>query len=519
MAHENAKSKYRDVVKNRGVDPDVLKSTSEERLRVAKSRSFCAGCKRRGHWRRDPECPLNAAKKTSPDKPKDGGGSKEAYVVQVAFEVGDAGGQGLVAITDSACSECAAGETWLQEYVWAAKDAGLEIQMLNREEDFRFGASRIFHSTYTATIMLKINEKAFMVRASIVSGDVPLLLSRGVLARLGMVYDIDEHRADFKALGVFDYPLKLTETGHPAIPVVPDAAAGFTFPTPKEWGDQEAVLLARPRAEYTVHMTGHAVGAGTGSRPECEPTTDNSYNIFFPKRISEEARNMLTADQLSHTTFYAWWQGTPIANDFWIEAPDRLVRVHVVPRKSFFSPGKWNTPHSSQRDQLLDALGLSRKTQGISCHTQHPLESVHDVWEDSSTSSYATLWIGRTVFLRKPKTTPSPATNGLRDRKERMEAQQGRAPDPCGGHGHPSTPELGNGRNSIDHPGAEGGTERGLRDPQGPQQHDPQGAHGQGDGDEDGAAGGDQAHAGPAPADDPGQRQGVRREPYFGPRP
>jgi hypothetical protein len=61
MAFQNAKSKYREAMKGRGLDKDELKKRSEERLRLAKARSYCAACKRRGHWHKDPECPLRGA--------------------------------------------------------------------------------------------------------------------------------------------------------------------------------------------------------------------------------------------------------------------------------------------------------------------------------------------------------------------------------------------------------------------------------------------------------------------------
>ena len=65
MTHESAKQKYRDTVRLRGSDPDALKQVAADRLQAAKARSFCAGCKRRGHWHKDPCCPLNQNKNQS----------------------------------------------------------------------------------------------------------------------------------------------------------------------------------------------------------------------------------------------------------------------------------------------------------------------------------------------------------------------------------------------------------------------------------------------------------------------
>ena len=72
MAFQDAKSKYREAMKGRGVDPSELKRRSEDRLKAAKAKSFCAACKRRGHWHRDPECPLRGRSSTASGSGGDG---------------------------------------------------------------------------------------------------------------------------------------------------------------------------------------------------------------------------------------------------------------------------------------------------------------------------------------------------------------------------------------------------------------------------------------------------------------
>lgn len=127
MAQEAAKNRYKEM-RSRGYgnsqDNKDDAKTAAERLQQAKARSYCAGCKRRGHWHRDPECPLNAGK-TPPQQTgsnesggtRKGDGPKDAYVVHVAYEVGEWSTDGLFAITDSACNRTVAGEGWLQQYL------------------------------------------------------------------------------------------------------------------------------------------------------------------------------------------------------------------------------------------------------------------------------------------------------------------------------------------------------------------------------------------------------------------
>ena len=46
----------------------------------------------------------------------------------------------------------------------------------------------------------------------------------------------------------------------------------------------------------------------------------------------------LTGDSLNEDLFATWWANTELVNDFWIELPHKLVRVHITPRRRFFDP-------------------------------------------------------------------------------------------------------------------------------------------------------------------------------------
>ena len=127
VAQESAKACYRDIVKARGVDPENIKhnkknteesakTTPDDSLAQAKLRSYCAGCGRRGHWHKDAECPLNRsgnqAPASKPRAPQDhqvhattASSGAPASIVEVAYMVGDLGGDRLLAITDTACSK------------------------------------------------------------------------------------------------------------------------------------------------------------------------------------------------------------------------------------------------------------------------------------------------------------------------------------------------------------------------------------------------------------------------------
>ena len=126
MTHDSAKQRYKETLKLRGSDPDSLRRLSEERLQAAKARSYCAGCRRRGHWHRDACCPLNKAggattTTTTPPSPALPTASKSnsapkteanrQHVAHVTRDIQDQTGSDLLAITDTACSRSVAGIT------------------------------------------------------------------------------------------------------------------------------------------------------------------------------------------------------------------------------------------------------------------------------------------------------------------------------------------------------------------------------------------------------------------------
>ena len=417
MAQEAAKNRYKEM-RSRGYgnsqDNKDDAKTAAERLQQAKARSYCAGCKRRGHWHRDPECPLNAGK-TPPQQTgsnesggtRKGDGPKDAYVVHVAYEVGEWSTDGLFAITDSACNRTVAGEGWLQQYLEVSRRHGLKEQLLPCSEDFRFGASRLFHANYTATIYIEVKGKGFWTRAAIVSGEVPLLLSRSLLASLGMVFDLERHTACFRNLGAEETKLHYTSSGHPAIAVNPKPAASLEFPSLHQWGTREIIVIQPTSQQYTVFMT------SAGSEPQVPrvnqgPRGDREVNrpILFPKKLSDVVTNLLTADVLNVHSFSSWWKQTKQSHDFWIETPQAFYRIHITPRRTFFYPDKWRTPYADQRGRLLVSLGNVRSTWAVACMNFYGLEAVHDMWEHGAHQSHDVLWIGRSVFARRPPYLP-----------------------------------------------------------------------------------------------------------------
>ncbi|CAE7329121.1 GIP, partial [Symbiodinium sp. CCMP2456] len=339
VAYMTAKAKYRDAGKNRGIDLDNVKKSAEEKVKLAKQRSHCAACGQRGHWHRDPECPKKRSDGSggSHDRPK----VQTVNVVHEVYELSSNTEDPLYAITDSACSKSVMGTGWMQRYIEMAKTMGVEVPIVYEKESFKFGASRVYESNYAAMVTFAIGHRWVIVKAAVVHGDVPLLISRPVLAEMGTVLDIANNTATFSALGVQDHKLIATSSGHPAVLI---GSNGLQKPSPeslpKAWDAKEVAILSPCRA-----YTSFVAESIQSESPSCRHTSYYSAKaeipkLFFEKRIDPGIRNMLIADTLNLNSFLAWWSSTPISNDFWIECEDRLVRVHVVPRKYTFNPSR-----------------------------------------------------------------------------------------------------------------------------------------------------------------------------------
>eukprot|EP00439_Symbiodinium_sp_Y106_P020736 s8223_g2.t1 len=326
---------------------------------------------------------------------------------------------------------------------------------------------------------MEVNGKHFVVRASVVDGEVPLLLSRNALSRLGMIYDIENHTAQFKHLGIDHFKLLTTDNGHPAIQVNPSGFTGQKLPTPQEWDDDEVkIFSARPQyTAHTVHMTSETdpfdrsdVFETRGNKfPPGGPLGQLMPKIFYPKKIDASVQNMLRASPLNSDLFAAWWGRTPISKDFWIETTSALVRVHVVPRRGFFDPTQWTTHQQNVKQDLLRVIGEVRSTSAVSCTSLRAMQSVHDAWKTASDTSHPVLWIGRTIFSRAScsgfagtppsREKPSGTGNGvlLEPGGERVAHEQDPTPGEGVEHGDHDTSLVECGRAAAADPGKQEG--------------------------------------------------------------
>ncbi|CAE7208983.1 GIP [Symbiodinium natans] len=353
VTYQNAKQKYKEQAKARGFhgtadERDGSKqgkgrdSDKEERIRVMKAKSFCSGCGRKGHWHRDAECPKN----------RNGLGTKEGirdvgvchHVPSEVFALRHHGST-LLGITDTACAKSVAGTSWLQQFT----DNSSEKPKITKEcEAFRFGTGKIHYSAFAVDLKFVMGGCILSLKTSIINGDVPLLISKPALAQLGMVYDVAANRAQFTRLGIQDFCLETTSSGHPAIPIVPAKAGDHGQEVQlNDFGSQRG-------EQYMAYVV-----SDTGDTPQDPPPVD-SFHIFYDKKLEPEVKNILTQDRLCDLTFTSWWSRSALTSDFWIETDVAWFRIHVTPRRALFNPSKWKTNHSVQKDMLLTSLGEYR---------------------------------------------------------------------------------------------------------------------------------------------------------------
>ena len=456
MTHATAKQKYKESMKLRGSDPEGLRLLAQEKLKVAKSKSFCAGCKRRGHWHKDAICPLNKGRSDdstpagASSGPSATGVTKEGvranypcHVVHVTWDLKEHLPPDLLAITDTACSRSVAGSGWIDVYLAEARRMNHE-KFLPCREAFRFGASKVFLASYAVILCFELGNKKVALKVAVVNGEVPLLVSRPALGTMGMIIDVAMNRASFRTLGVEDMRLTITDTGHPAFPIQP-AALPQAFEAQSTWDNAEIQILSREGQYMTTECFGNGSSGCDGVRgvsqrgafstswmvsstASCEDPDQIqpgvNYNdvrpedpqpryrhLFYPKKIGSAARNALLDVNFNPETFAAWWSSTNISNDFWIENDEVLVRVHVIPRRSFFNPQHWKTQNSPQKESLLRCLGEVRSVNALSCKSHRELPAVHGTWSRAQDeSSFPVLWIGRSVFSRRQPMPPSSVT-------------------------------------------------------------------------------------------------------------
>ncbi|CAE7435682.1 unnamed protein product, partial [Symbiodinium sp. CCMP2456] len=182
---------------------------------------------------------------------------------------------------------------WLQSYSNLLAEIGKKPVLQKECEAYRFGAGKVYYSSFYVIVTFRLGSFNVQLRTSIITGDIPLLLSKTVLGKLGMIYDVQNGKADFKAINLSDYKLTTTSSGHPAIPIVPVSVSS------DETSDLQIEDLRLQTAEQYMSVLAVAHHG---------PHTPKYSGIFYEKKLDPSTRDMLSQDRLQQDIFVNWWE-------------------------------------------------------------------------------------------------------------------------------------------------------------------------------------------------------------------
>ena len=329
-----------------------------------KKKTKCHRCGRVGHWARECRLPRNQDRDRQGSTASASGAgyvestshfvcyaevgrvrmleklrSKQAAIPHEIFLVSSPG----YAVLDSGCGRSIVGEHTLQAFRALWRENGVtQPKELPEMNSFRFGNGEQETSQVAVEMPIHLAGKDGFVKAAVIRGHAPLLMSRTALKKLKATMDFDRDE-----LHLFDdnlkIPMEVNEAGQYMIPVV---------------------LSHVKTSGAAVVQEEKTASAGDGN------TVDSGTAV--------------TTDD----------QGTLV--DFWQyeEAIGRVVRVHVEPRTTLF------TPSGSQCPVSLSRLTPERTTT-YTYLGEDVLQEHQDSWKDSRTAHAnvgTRAWVGRTVF-------------------------------------------------------------------------------------------------------------------------
>ena len=123
------------------------------------------------------------------------------------------------AVIDCGCTKTVAGVTWVEEYLSLLSQEDREkVENSSKQSTtlYRFGDGRETKSIKELTIPMMICEKRVEMNVEVVDNNIPLLLGRTSMTKLGMILDTVNHSVQIDGR---TFKLGLSSTGHYTLPV------------------------------------------------------------------------------------------------------------------------------------------------------------------------------------------------------------------------------------------------------------------------------------------------------------
>ncbi|OLP76029.1 T-complex protein 1 subunit eta, partial [Symbiodinium microadriaticum] len=310
-----AARKRSQIERARGFAKSESQQDREKRIREMKAKMACSACKSHGktvfgHWHSDAACPYNKnhqsgsgdksvlavveAQLTDSESDQDellGPQADDVYMatalddrtegepmLQEEVWVGDIPNakplemnRFTLALTDTCCARTVAGENWMQRHVRHLHRLREDTYVVEEARPFRFGAGPRVMSMYSVIVPVNIPgaQRWAHLRVSVVKQDVPLLISKAALKKLGVVLDLAGGKVQLGQLGTH-VPLRETSAGLCGFDInVEPSRRRCMYPDPILVGENEEVVVSsfEQYALQDVMMTHGEDGNAAGGAP------------------------------------------------------------------------------------------------------------------------------------------------------------------------------------------------------------------------------------------------------------
>ena len=219
---------------------------------TSSSRNLCAKCGQLGHWQDGNDCPAKVKVVSSEENEEHVIEGPPPFLVTTFLSHGRERCPTTSGVIGTACGRTVAGTRWFEKIAVELKKHATTVEVVPNNETFRFGPGAVKMSSRAVIFPVAVGQTVFLLRASLLDEEVPLLVSMGVLKQLGSVIDVTEKTIEsqtFQNVKVFVEVV----AGHLTVDLQPKRASALQRQlTPQMWEHarqgQEATIL-RPSSE------------------------------------------------------------------------------------------------------------------------------------------------------------------------------------------------------------------------------------------------------------------------------
>ena len=105
---------------------------------------------------------------------------------------------------DTACARALAGTHWFEDFEVELKRHATLVEVLHDNETFRFGPGAVKLSPRAVIFPIAVGQNVFLLRASLLDEEVPLLISTGAVKQLGSVIDWAQKTIEFRSFSKYE---------------------------------------------------------------------------------------------------------------------------------------------------------------------------------------------------------------------------------------------------------------------------------------------------------------------------